>query len=57
MYSAYNALLENGWRMQDIDAMDMLGYFRLRAWNAARKRKKKEPRHSTIDQVWPGLKP
>jgi hypothetical protein len=57
VYSAYNALLENGWRMQDIDAMDMLGYFRLRAWSAARKRKKKEPRHSTIDQVWPGLKP
>ena len=57
MYSAYNALLENGWRMQDIDAMDMLGYFRLRAWNAARKRKKKEPRRSTIDMVWPGLRP
>ena len=43
--------------MREIDEMDMLGYIRVRAWNAGKKREKKEPRCTTIDQVWPGLKP
>ena len=57
IYSTYNSLLEGGWRMQEIDSMDMLGFLRIRAWNARREQKKKEPRHSTIDVVWPGLSP
>ena len=57
IYSTYNSLLENGWRMQEIDGMDMLGFLKVRAWSARQENKKKEPRHSTIDQVWPGLSP
>ena len=43
--------------MREIDEMDMLGFLRVRAWNVKRKAKKQESRHSTIDKVWPGLKP
>lgn len=43
--------------MQEIDRMDMLGFLRIRAWNVNRKAKKQESRRSTIDKVWPGLKP
>ena len=43
--------------MRDIDEMDMMGYIRLRAWNASREKEKKAPRPNTIDNVWPGLKP
>ncbi len=50
-------MLENGWRMKDIDEMDMVGYIRLRAWNANREKEKNAPRPNTIDNVWPGLKP
>ena len=57
VYATYNALLENGWRMKDIDEMDMVGYIRLRAWNANREKKKNKPRPNTIDNVWPGLRP
>lgn len=57
IYSTYNSLLENGWRMQEIDQMDMLGFLKLRAWNANREKQKKQPRRTTIDAVWPGLKP
>ncbi len=57
IYSTYNAMLENGWRMKDIDEMDMVGYIRLRAWNARREKEKNSPRPNTIDNVWPGLKP
>ena len=57
IYSTYNSLLESGWRMQEIDSMDMLGFLKIRAWNARREKTKKEPRHTTIDQVWPGLSP
>lgn len=57
IYSTYNSLLEGGWRMQEIDGMDMLGFLRLRAWSARREKLKKEPRHTTIDAVWPGLAP
>ena len=39
--------------MSEIDHMDMLGFLRLRAWNANREKKKKEPQQRYIDQVWP----
>ncbi len=57
IYTTYNSLLENGWHMREIDEMDMVGYIRMRAWNASWKRQKNEPRRTTIDRVWPGLKP
>ena len=43
--------------MREIDEMDMLGFLRIRCWKAMQEQKKKEPRHTTIDVVWPGLKP
>ena len=55
-YSTYNSLLESGWRMQEIDEMDMLSFLRVRAWNAMQEQKKKEPKHAYIDEVWPDLK-
>ena len=42
--------------MQEIDEMDMLGFLRVRAWNAKQEQKKKEPKHAYIDEVWPDLK-
>ena len=35
----------------------MLGFLRLRAWDARREHEKKKPRHRFIDEVWPGVKP
>ena len=52
----YNSLLEGGWRMQEIDQMDMLGFLKIRAWNARKEQKKKEPKRAYIDEVWPNLK-
>ena len=43
--------------MRDIDEMDMLGYLRIRAWNANRKKKDTTPKHHFIDEVWPSVKP
>ena len=43
--------------MCDIDDMDMIGYLKIRAWNARRAQKKKAPRQRYIDEVWPSLKP
>ena len=40
-----------------IDEMDMLGFLRLRAWDATREQEKKKPRQRFIDEVWPGVKP
>ena len=57
IYSTYNSLLEGGWRMQEIDGMDMLGFLRLRAWSARKEQKKKEAKPRYIDQVWPMLTP
>ena len=34
----------------------MLGFLRSRAWDARREQKKKEPKRTYIDQVWPDLK-
>lgn len=42
--------------MPDIDGMDMLGFLRIRAWNAQQAAKKKQPRQAYIDQVWPSMK-
>ena len=53
----YNELMKNGWRMKEINEMDMLGFLRLRAWDAQREQEKKKPRQSFIDEVWPGVKP
>lgn len=33
--STYAALLKSGWTMGDIDAMDIFGYWRVRAWEAS----------------------
>ncbi len=38
VYAACNDLMKNGWRMKEIDEMDMLGFPRLRAWDAAREK-------------------
>ena len=37
-------------------SMDMLGFLRLRAWDAQREAEKKKPRQRFIDEVWPGVK-
>lgn len=57
IYSIYNSLLESGWRMDEIDRMDMPGFLKMRAWNARQEQKKKEPRQRYIDEVWSSLKP
>ena len=57
IYSTYNSLLESGWRMDEIDRMDMPGFLKIRAWNARQEQKKKEPRQRYIDEVWSSLKP
>ena len=43
--------------MKEIDEMDMLGFLRLRAWDAQREHDKKKPRHAFIDEVWSTVKP
>lgn len=57
IYSTYNSLLEGGWRMAEIDQTDLLGFLRIRAWNAKREHEKKKPQPHHIDEVWPNLKP
>ena len=49
--------MESGWRMDEIDRMDMPGFLKIRAWNAKQEQKKKEPRQRYIDEVWSSLKP
>jgi len=49
--------MKSGWRMREIDEMDFIGFLKLRAWDAAREQKKKEPRCVFIDEAWPGLNP
>ena len=53
----YNSLLEGGWRMSEIDSMDMLGFLSVRAWNVGKAQKKKESRRAFIDEVWSNLTP
>ena len=38
--------------MKGIDEMDMLGFLRLRAWDATREQEKKKPRQRCLDEVW-----
>ena len=49
----YNELLHAGWRMHEIDGMDMLGYLKVRAWDSNKKKKKAEPKRRFIDEIWP----
>lgn len=42
--------------MSEIDQMDMLGFLRVRAWDARQEKKKKGPKRAFIDEVWPKLK-
>jgi hypothetical protein len=39
--------------MNDIDNMDMPGFFRVRAWEANRLNAAKAPKRRYIDEVWP----
>ena len=57
IYTTYNSLLEGGWRMDEIDHMDMLGFLRIRAWSAKKEHVKKQPQRKYIDEVWGNLKP
>ena len=57
VYSTYNTLLKSGWRMREIDEMDMLGFLRLRAWDAQHEIEKKKPKRAFIDEVWTSVKP
>lgn len=41
--------------MREIDEMDILGFLHIRAWNANKEKKNKEPRRCYIDEVWPVL--
>lgn len=43
--------------MAEIDQTDLLGFLRIRAWNARRDRKKKQPQPRHIDEVWPHVAP
>jgi hypothetical protein len=43
--------------MQEIDGMDMLGFLRLRAWDARKEEHEKGPNPAYIDEVWPKQKP
>ena len=43
--------------MQEIDGMDVLGFLRLRAWDAQREHAKTIPKAGFIDQLWPSVKP
>lgn len=40
--------------MHEIDGMDMLGYLKIRAWEAKKDKKKNEPKRMYIDEVWGG---
>ncbi|MEG1845166.1 MAG: hypothetical protein RR296_13070 [Clostridia bacterium] len=51
--ATYNALMKSGWRMKDIDEMDMVGFLLLRAWDTQREKVARAPKRGFIDQVWP----
>ena len=57
IYATFNTLLKAGWRMKEIDEMDLLGFLRLRAWDAQQEQIKRAPKPAFIDQVWPNMKP
>lgn len=43
--------------MAEIDQTDLLGFLRIRAWNANRKKAASAPKPRYIDTVWPNVKP
>lgn len=43
--------------MAEIDQTDLLGFLRIRAWNAKREHNKKKPQPRPIDEVWPNVAP
>lgn len=43
--------------MREIDEMDMLGYFQMRAWKARNEKEKAGPQRRYIDEVWGNVKP
>ena len=55
VFTAYNSLLDAGWKMGEIDQMDMLGYWKVRAWKARKDKEsnKTEAKKAYIDEVWP----
>ena len=57
IYSTYNTLLDAGWRFDDIDRMDILGFLKVRAWKAKQAKEKEAPRQRYIDEVWPRVVP
>jgi len=57
VYATYNELMKGGWRMREIDEMDIVGFLRLRAWDARREGRKREPKRAYIDEVWPTATP
>ena len=40
--------MKNGWRMKEIDEMDMLGFLHLRAWDATREQGRKSPGSASL---------
>lgn len=43
--------------MAEIDQTDLLGFLRVRAWNAKRRQAEKAPKPGYIDTVWPSVRP
>lgn len=41
--------------MNEIDEMDMMGFLKIRAWEARKEKKAKAPKRMYIDEVWGGL--
>lgn len=48
--------MSNGWKMRDIDEMDMLGYLKIQVWKAGKNQRKSAPVARYIDEVW-NMKP
>ena len=42
VYATYNEVMKNGWRMTESDEMDILGFLRLRAWDATKEQRRKK---------------
>ena len=38
--------------MREIDEMDMIGFLKIRAWEARKEKKASEPKRMFIDEVW-----
>lgn len=38
--------------MNDIDSMDMIGFLKIRAWEARREKEKNAPKRTHIDEIW-----